>query len=84
MYRFEIVLERSRESLLPEIDLVVESGLGDVESLGGDVYALVVVFVRKVDQGQRNVCTVETLHGETRQTRTEIGVYGGIYRRSNG
>ena len=50
-YRFEIVLERIRESVLPESDLIGELCLGDLESLGGNVDVLEAKFVRKVDKG---------------------------------
>ena len=51
VYRFEMALERSRKRVLPEIDLVAEFGLGDVESLGGDVDMLVTEPVCEVDEG---------------------------------
>ena len=50
-YRFELALERIRESVLPKIDLIGEFGLGDLESLGGNVDALDAEFVRKVYEG---------------------------------
>ena len=53
-YRFETALQRFGESILPEIDLVGELGLGDIEGLGGDVNVLETKFVTKVDKGQRN------------------------------
>ena len=68
MYRFEIALERSRESVLPEIDLVGEFGLGDVESLGGDIDVLEAEFVCEVDEGQRNECAVQAFVGNASDT----------------
>jgi len=50
-HRFEIPLEISRESVLPEINLVGEFCLGDVESLGSNVDVLESKIVRKVDEG---------------------------------
>ena len=50
-YRLEIVLERSREGVLPKIDLVGEFGLCDVESFGGNMNVLEAKLVREVDEG---------------------------------
>lgn len=63
-YRFEIALELSRKSVLPEIDLIGELCLGDLESLRSDVDVLEAKLARQVDEGQRNKISIETLGGK--------------------
>ena len=60
-YGFKIALEAPRESILPEIDLIRELCLGDLESLRSDVDVLVTRFTRKVNKGQREEIPIETL-----------------------
>lgn len=50
-YRLEISLEVSRESILPEIDLVRKLCLGNLECLGSNVDVLESKVVRQVDKG---------------------------------
>ena len=63
-YRFEVPLEISRKGILPEFDLIGELGLGNTESLGGDVDVLRTKPVREMDQRQWNNIVVETLNGK--------------------
>lgn len=63
-HRFELALESIGESVLPEIDLIWELSLGDLECLGGNVDVLDPEFVRKVDKGQRNECTINALRSK--------------------
>lgn len=50
-YRLEIALKVSRESILPEIDLVRKLCLGNLECLGSNVDVLEAKAVRQVDKG---------------------------------
>ena len=50
-YRLEIALKVSRESILPEIDLVRELCLGNIECLRSNVDVLEAKAVRQVDKG---------------------------------
>jgi len=81
-YRFEIALERIRESVLPECDLIGEFCLGDLESLGGNVDVLETKFVRKVDKGQRNECTIKALRRRCVRHGPEAESIG-TYRRNS-
>ena len=47
---FELAFKISRESILPELDLVLELGGCDSESLRSDVDGLYAVLVREEDQ----------------------------------
>ena len=49
-YRFEITLERIRESVLPESYLIGELCFGDLEGFGGNVDVLEAKLVCKVDK----------------------------------
>ena len=79
-YRFEISLERTRESILPEIKLVGEFSLSDLESLGSNVDVLEAEFVCKMNEGQRNKIAIETL-GNVSGSEAELG--GISYRRNS-
>ena len=52
---FELAFKVSRESILPEPDLVLELGGCDSESLRSDVDGLYAVLVREEDQRSRKV-----------------------------
>ncbi len=49
-HRSELALERAREGVLPDRDLVLELGRGDVESLRCNVDALMTSGVGKENQ----------------------------------
>ena len=60
-YRFEVSLEISRKGILPEFDLIGELGLGNIESLGGNVNELGAEPVCEMNKRQGNNIVVETL-----------------------
>ena len=60
-YRFEVSLKIPRKGILPEFDLIGELGLGNIESLGGNVNVLGAKIVCEMNKGQGNDTVVETL-----------------------
>ena len=84
-HRFEITVEVSRESVLPEIDLIGELCFGHLESLRSDVHVLKAKLVRKMDEGQRNVISIETL-GRKRvsKMRNQRRLSRGSHHRNRG
>ena len=63
-YRYKVSLEIPRKGILPEFDLFGELGLGNTESLRGNVNVLGAVHVREIDKRQGNNIVVETLSGK--------------------
>ena len=63
-YRFEAAVEISGESILPEIDLVGELCLGNLEGLRSNVDVLEAELVGEVNEGQRNEIAIEALRWE--------------------
>ena len=60
-YRLKVTLEIPGKSVLPEIDLVGELCLGNIEGLGSNVDVLETELVGQVNKGQWNDIVIETL-----------------------